>query len=258
MRFDLLKRNKAHASDKEDATRILNEDTPFAVKEAYRTLGTNFLYLPIEGRCKKVAVTSAFPGEGKTFLSINLAITLATGSEHARVLIVDADMRKSRVMRLLKNNKYSKTSGLSEFLAGIDNIPNIVKTDYPNLDAIPSGAESVNPTGLLNSARMKTLIQLVEETYDYVIFDTPPVNVVSDSLVLNDHVNGYLVATRADYSDVNSLGQAIDALKRIDAEVYGIVLSSVDLKKSVGYYHSYNKYGYSSYDNSEEKTNKSL
>ena len=254
MRINLFnKKNKAHSSDKEDAARILNDDTPFAVREAYRALGTNFLYLPIDDNCKKVAVTSAFPGEGKTFISINLAITLATGSEERKILVVDADMRKSRIMRLLNNNKYAKTNGLSEYLAGIDDVPNIVNTDYPNLDVLPSGADSVNPTGLLNSARMKSLMQIVEEKYDYVIFDTPPVNVVSDSLVLNDHINGYLVATRADYSDVNGLGQAIDALKRIDAEIYGIVLSSVDVKKGAGYYHSYNKYGYSSYDSSDEK-----
>ena len=78
-------------------------------------------------------------------------------------------------------------------------------------------------------------------------------NVVADSLLLNNCINGYLIATRADYSDVNGLSQAIDALKTIDAEIFGVVLSSVDVKKSGGYYHSYNKYGYSSYDNNGEK-----
>lgn len=247
------KKNKAHASDKEDAARILNEDTPFAVREAYRTLCTNILYLPISDKCKKIAITSAFPGEGKTFVSINLAITLATSSEHKRVLVIDSDMRKSRVMRLLKQNKYAHMSGLSEYLAGIDDVPNVVGTDYPNLDVIPSGAEAANPAGLLNSARMLELVKFVEDKYDYVLFDTPPLNVVADSLLLNDHINGYLLATRADYSDVNSLTQAINALKTIDAEIFGIVLSSVDVKKSSAYYHSYNKYGYSSYESVGEK-----
>ena len=256
MRFNLFKKNTAHASDKEDATRILNDDTPFAVKEAYRTLGANFLYLPIEDKCTKVAVTSAFPGEGKTFVSINLAITMATGSEQRKILLIDADMRKSRVMRLLNSNKYSKASGLSEYLAGIEDTPNIVKTDYPNLDVLSSGAEAANPTGLLSSSKMESLMQICNDRYDYVIFDTPPVNVVADALALNNRINGYLIATRADYSDVNSLGQALDALKKIEAEVYGIVLSSVDLKKSDGY-RSNNKYGYSSYDGSGEKKSRS-
>ena len=256
MRFNLFNKKTAHASDKEDAERILSDDTPFAVKEAYRALGANFLYLPIEDKCKKVAVTSAFPGEGKTFVSINLAITLANSSEKRRVLLIDADMRKSRVLRLLNSNKYSKTSGLSEYIAGIDDVPNIIGTNHQNLDVLSSGAEAANPTGLLSSSRMESLMQICGEQYDYIIFDTPPVNVVADALVLNDYINGYLIATRADYSDVNSLKQAVDSLKRIDAEIYGVVLSSVDLKKGEGYYRSYNKYGYSSYDKDGEKKSK--
>ncbi len=252
MKFDFMRKNKAHASDTEDAARILNDDTPFAVREAYRALCTNILYLPIADNCKKIAVTSAFPGEGKTFVSINLAITLASSSEKRRVLVIDADMRKSRVMRLLKQNKYAKSNGLSEFLAGLDPTPNIVSTEHENLDVLPSGAEAANPAGLLNSSKMQELIAYAEERYDYVIFDTPPVNVVSDSLLLNDRINGYLIATRADYSDVNNLSQAVEALKQVDAEIYGVVLSSVDVKKSAGYYHSYNKYGYSSYDRSSD------
>jgi len=252
--FNLLRKNKAHASDKEDSIRILNDETPFAVREAYRTLCTNILYLPIADKCRKIAVTSAFPGEGKTFVSINLSIALSTSSEKRKVLLIDGDMRKSRVLRLLNNNKYSNVSGLSEYLAGIDENPNIVHTEFPNLDVISSGAEAANPAGLLNSSKMKDLIRIAEEKYNYIIFDTPPVNVVSDSLLLNDLINGYLVATRADYSDVNSLSQATDALKRVEAEIYGIVLSSVNVKKSNGYYHSYNKYGYSSYENTNNKS----
>ena len=112
--FNFNKKKYAHASDKEDITRILNENTPFAVREAYRALCTNILYLPITDKCRKIAITSAFPGEGKTFVSINLGITLADSSVNRRVLIIDADMRKSRVMRLLKNNKYSSLAGKRE------------------------------------------------------------------------------------------------------------------------------------------------
>lgn len=254
MKFNFLRKNAAHATDAEDSARIINADTPFAVREAYRALCTNILYIPIEGKCKKIAVTSAFPGEGKTFVSINLAITLASSAEQRRVLVIDADMRKSRVMRLLKTNKYKHTSGLSEFLAGIDKTPGIISTEYENLDVLPSGAEAANPAGLLNSGRMKALLEYVEERYDYVIFDTPPLNVVSDALLLNDSVDGYLMATRADYSDVNNLSQALDSLKQIEADVFGVVLSSVDIKKSRGYYHSYNKYGYSNYEKTAEKS----
>lgn len=254
MAFNFSKRKQAHASDREDSARILNDYTPFAVREAYRTLCTNTLYLPIADKCRKIAVTSAFPGEGKTFISINLGITLASSAMNRKVLIIDVDMRKSRVMRLLKNNKYSSFNGLSEYLAGIDSVPNVIHTDYENLDVIPSGAEAANPTGLINSPKMRELVSWAEQQYDYILFDTPPVNVVSDSLLLNDYINGYFLAARADYSDINGLSQAIDALKKIEANVFGVVLSSVDVKKSRGYYRSYNKYGYNSYANNEEKS----
>ena len=251
--FRLNKQKLAHASDREDSARILNENTPFAVTEAYRTLCTNTLYLPIADKCRKIAITSAFPGEGKTFISINLGITLASSSADRKVLVIDADMRKSRVMRLLKNNKYSSMNGLSEYLAGISDVPNAVSTEYDNLDVIPSGAEASNPAGLINSPRMKELVAWAEERYDYIIFDTPPVNVVSDSLLLNDYINGYFIAARADYSDVNGLSQALEALKKVEATVFGVVLSSVEVKKSKGY----KKYGYSSYEGYGEKAGKS-
>ena len=250
--FKLNKQKYAHASDKEDIARILNEDTPFAVREAYRALCTNILYLPITDKCRKIAITSAFPGEGKTFVSINLGITLANSSANRKVLLVDADMRKSRVMRLLKNNKYSSLGGLSDYLAGIDEVPNVISTDYDNLDVLPSGAETANPAGLINSPRLKDLVCWAEEKYDYIIFDTPPVNVVTDSLLLNNYINGYLIAVRADYSDINAISQALEALEKVEATVFGLVLSSVEAKNGKGYYNVYNKYGYSSYENSNK------
>ena len=101
---------------------------------------------------------------------------------------------------------------------------------------------------------MRELVAWAEEKYDYVIFDTPPVNVVSDSLLLNDYINGYLIAIRADYSDVNGVFQALEALGKIEATVFGAVLSSVEAKNGKGYYHSYNKYGYNSYENAENNS----
>ena len=92
---------KAHSNDKVDELRLIDENTPFAITEAFRALYTKILYLPIEDKCRKIALTSAFSGEGKTYISINLAITLAKSSENKRVLLVDADMRKPRVARIL-------------------------------------------------------------------------------------------------------------------------------------------------------------
>ena len=86
-----------------DSMRILDDSTPFTIKEAFRTLYTNILYLPIEDKTKKIAITSAFPGEGKTYTSTNLAITIAQNSDNRRVLLIDMDMRKSSISKILDN-----------------------------------------------------------------------------------------------------------------------------------------------------------
>lgn len=234
-----------HSSIDIDVQRIVGPDTPFAVKEAYRSLYTNILYLPIEDKCKKIVITSAFPGEGKTSISVNLAYTIAQNSPESKILIVDADMRSPRVAELLSAD--SSAHGLSEFLAGIDKEPNFTKTIHPNLLFLSSGAGNANSPGLISSSRMKTLIELCDERFDFVIFDTPPINVVSDAILLSENVNGYVLATRADYSDVNSLSEAIGRLNSAEAKILGLVLCSYNAKsgktKRYGKYSKYGKYG---------------
>ena len=236
MSLKFFAKKKVHNNDKADINMLLSEKTPFAIREAFRTLYTNIIYLPIADACKKIAVTSALPGETKTYVSINLAITLAENSDNKKILLVDMDMRKPRVARLIKQ-KYGLDSkiGLSEYLAGITEEPNIIETNVPNLSILFSGASCSNPAGLINSARMAELIKSCEEKYNYIVFDTPPVNVVSDATLLANKINGYLIATRADYSNVNEVADALDALDKANANVLGFVLSDVELKKTHGY-----------------------
>ena len=117
-----------HSSVETDSQRILSDATPFAIREAYRSFYTNVLYLPIEDKCKKIVITSAFPGEGKTSVSINLAYTIAINSPESKILIIDADMRSPRVIELLSLND-KKRRGLSEYLAGIDENSLLQATD---------------------------------------------------------------------------------------------------------------------------------
>lgn len=241
---------RAHSNDKVDELRLLDENTPFAINEAFRALYTKVLYLPIEDKCRKIALTSAFSGEGKTYISINLAIALAKNSENKRVLLIDADMRKPRVARILSRyqNEQTEKGGLTEYLASIHEEPNIIQTDIPNFSILFSGKESSNPIGLINSKRMDELLAKCSESYDYIILDTPPVTVVSDAILFADKINGYIMATRANYSNINSLAEATDLIKNVGGEVYGVVLSSVNPKNTrgsygykSGYYSSYSK-----------------
>ena len=242
----LFKKKKAHSNDKIDGLRLIDDNTPFAINEAFRALYTKVLYLPIDDRCRKIALTSAFSGEGKTYISINLSITLARNSETKRVLLIDCDMRKPRVARIFSKyyNEKAEQGGLSEYLAGIHDEPNIISTDIPNLSILFSGAESANPIGLINSKRMSDLLDKCSEMFDYIILDTPPVTVVSDAVLLADKINGYIMASRADYSNINSLSEAVQMVKNVGGEVFGVVLSAVNPKNSGSAYKTYKNNGY--------------
>ena len=244
MKFGFLGKKLVHDNDVNDSLRIISEDSPFAVKEAFKTLYTNILYLNIEDKCKKIAITSAVSGEGKTFVSTNLAITLAQNSSDSKVLLIDTDMRQPRVSALLDMSQSSH--GLSEYLAGIDDTPNFVYVPDKKLTVLSAGANNVNPTKLIASKRMSELIRACEEEFDYIIIDTPPLNIVSDAILLNENINGYVLATRADYSDVKSVSEALARLNQINAEIYGVVLSSVNLKP-VSYGRLHGKYTASKY-----------
>lgn len=218
--------------------RAINENTPFAIKEAYKALYTNVRYLNISGKCKKIAVTSAVSGEGKTTVSVNLALTLAQNLEDKRILLIDADMRCPKVASALGLN--TKARGLSEYLAGIDGDPNFEYVAEHKLMVLTSGGPNVNPTKLISSERMRKLIDACEEEFDYIIIDTPPVTVVTDAALMVSNVNGYIVAVRYDYSNMNRLNECISSLEQVGGEVFGFVLSDVKMKKDNG---GYSRYG---------------
>ena len=245
-----FKKKKDHDGEIIDSKRILNPETPFAITEAFRSLYTNLLYLPIEGKCKKFAITSAFPGEGKTYSSINLAITIAENTDNKKVLLVDLDMRKSTISRLLGDfvdPSVDTKNGLAEYLTGLSEAPNIVDTKIKNLSVFFSGKNVINPTGLITSGKFEAFVKECEEKFDYVIFDTPPVMVVSDAALLVKHVDGYLITTRAEHSTTTNLSAAKESLESKGANIFGIIFTDEQLKK-FGKYSKYNKYSsYKSY-----------
>jgi len=207
---------------------IVDANTPFAIREAYKALYTNILYLNIESECKKIAVTSSFSGEAKSTMTANLAVTFAQNAEDKRILVIDTDMRKPKVATLFGVDK--KSRGLSEYLAGLDEEPNFINLPEYKLTILTSGASNVNPTKLIGSRRMAEFLHKCEGEFDYVFIDTPPINVVTDAILLNGHVDGYVISAREDHSNVVELNDCLETLNRIGAEVYGIVLSSAKIK----------------------------
>lgn len=210
--------------------KLLRLRSPFSVTEAYRGARTNLMFLPHEGNCQKIVVTSSLAGEGKSLNCANLAIALAQNGK--RVILLDCDMRKPKVHHLF--HRY-QSPGLSEYLAGIEEQPAVHHSnDVEGLHILAAGGTPPNPTELLSSARMGQLFSLLEEQYDYILLDTPPVNVVSDALVLSDKVAGYIMLVRAEVTDRSDLEQALLKLRQVDANVLGFLLNDVN-PKTAGY-----------------------
>ncbi len=223
---------------------ILNEKTSFAVSEAYRMARTNIFYLPTKNSCKKIVIASAVAAEGKSTCGINISKILAQAGK--KVLLIDADMRRPRIARYLA---IDKQEGLSEYLAGISDNAEIIKNTDFGFDIIVSGNVSSSSAELLATPRVSTLLDECSQNYDYIIIDTPPVNVVTDATVLADKIDGYLLTVRAGFSNVDDIKQMVHSLEQVDAKILGIMLENVDPKTEIyGKYSRYGKYGkYSRY-----------
>ena len=212
----------------------------FQVSEAYKMIRTNLLFALSTTNSRTVIFSSAEPGAGKSTLSGNLAIVMAqTGS---RVALVDADMRKPSQHR---NFKIPRTMGLSKILSGLNTLDECICRDVkPNLDVIPAGTIPPNPSELLGSARMLSLLEELQEKYDYVFVDMPPLCVVADALVVAPNVAGVVLVSRHKQTTYDELNDAIENVKLSNANLLGVVLTCV-VQEAFGYgrYGRYSRYG---------------
>lgn len=218
----------------EQHKRLLGEFSAFSVRESYRTLRANIRFSLQGDGCKTFCITSSAQGEGKTITITNLAISFAEAGQ--RVLLIDADLRRPAVARLLMENG---TPGLSNVLAGIVSEEEAIRSSaYEGLDVLFAGDIPPNPAELLGSPRMAQLIEKLSKRYDYILVDTPPVNVVSDTGIVANVLNGVLVLARQDKSRKDNLKRAMDSLKLAGANVIGCVLNGVprESKTTYGYY----------------------
>ena len=237
-------------------TTILNKKTAFAISEAYKAARTNIMFsLKDKKECKIIAVTSANPGEGKSTNAINFAVSFAQMGE--RVAIIDGDMRKPSVHKYfdIKNKK-----GLSNILGGFESVADcIYHDDVTGLDVITSGHIPPNPAELLSSGEMDTLLETLSGRYDYIIIDTPPVNIVTDVTVLSKKVDGVILIVRHNVTSTDSIERCINTLNFTGAKILGFVINSIDITSYRGKYsykrmyrrgykyYSYKRYGYGKY-----------
>ena len=220
----------------------------FAASEAYKLLRANILFSASgEEKCQIIGITSSVRGEGKTTTSMNIAYTFAEAGK--RVLLIDGDMRLPQVAKTLKLHA---KPGLSNYLAGQTGgkIPVQPTTLNPNFFAIACGDIPPNPSELLGSPAMEKLLHFLSERFDCVIIDLPPINIVSDALVLSKLCDGYLVVVRQDYTSRRELNICTDQLNYVNAKLFGFVMTHSTTGKKGSYKGRYfssrygGRYGY--------------
>lgn len=239
--FKKHKEDEGHSPDM-----LMNKTTPFAVTEAFKKLRTNlrFTLAASDSELPNVtAVSSSIPGEGKSITSANLAISMA--QINSKILLIDADMRKPVQHQLFE---CSRDSGLSSVLAGTDTLEAAtVKEVREHLDLLPAGPIPPNPAELLASKNMTKLLSEVSKQYDFVIIDTPPVDVVTDALVFAGQLAGLVLVVRPDNCRHALLQRTLSAIELAGIKILGVVTSDHSGEGSLSpsykgnYYKSYSK-----------------
>lgn len=219
---------------------IVSKTAPFSYVEAFKALRTNLNFVSVNSSLKKLVITSAIPNEGKSSVAVNLAVTLAeTGS---KVLIVDCDLRKPILHKYLKLGK-TNSKGVTGILSGESTIDDsVVFFRDIKISVLVAGAIPPNPAELLGSKKMKELIKALETRFDYIIFDTPPVSVVTDSAVLTQFTDGVLLVIRQNLATIEQVKLAKKSLESVNANIVGAVLNNFNTAKSgknSGYYYYY-------------------
>jgi capsular exopolysaccharide synthesis family protein len=207
--------------------------------ESFRSVRTNLQFLNAERSKTSIAVTSTISGEGKTFVSLNLAGIIAFGEK--KVIVCDLDMRKPKIH---KGFNAPNDKGMSTLLIGKHSMDECIqKSTLANLDFITAGPVPPNPSELIISKRMDAIMEQLLEHYDYVIFDTPPVGLVTDGVSLLKKVDIPVYVFRAEYSQKPFI-QVADKLINENLINLNVVLNGVDLDRNrYTYRYSYG-YGY--------------
>jgi polysaccharide biosynthesis transport protein len=217
-------------------------DVRSLISEAYRNLRTSILLSSSSGyRQKVLLVTSSLAGEGKTTTAINIAITLSQTGD--KVVLLDCDMRNPRVHRILD---LKNSAGMSTFLSGNSDLSSLIQqSQIPNLFVVPAGRIPPNPAELVGSPRMKQGLTLLEEHFDHIVIDSPPVLSVADARILGAIADGVVLVIKGGETPKPAVLRTKRLLQEVNAHLIGTLLNSVDVHSADYYYYSkYYAYGY--------------
>lgn len=235
--------NKKKRAESASRLDVLCPESPFVYSEAYKTLRTNLSFTGVSRRSKRILVTSAVAGEGKSTVSANLAISLAeTG---AKVLLIDCDLRSPSIHRILRLRGES-LKGLSMLLSGEAELKDCLYL-HPqyHFHFIAAGTIPPNPSELLSSPNMQELLNVLSERFDYIICDAPPIGIVTDAAVISAYCDGAILVVKQRSTTRNQVRVAKDSLEAVNANILGVVLNQFDLgTQTDGRYSRYHYYDY--------------
>lgn len=217
----------------------LHKNLAFTATEQYKLLRANLDFtLPENEKCPVIGVTSSMRGEGKSTTAINLSYVLA--ERGSKVLLIDGDLR---IPTVAKKMGIKTTHGLTDLLIGNGaQLSEYQSEQLKNWFIIPSGKIPPNPSELLGSSRMGSILSKLKESFDYIIIDLPPVNIVSDALSVANNITGMLVVIREDYTEKKELERCFRHLKLSNVRVLGCVMN--ESKSGSSTYKKYKKYRY--------------
>ena len=233
------------AGGKDAAKQAYLKEPNSVFSESIRTARTGVLLSSIDEDHKVLVVTSSVPGEGKTTFAMNLAFAHA---QTKRVLLIDADMRRPSIAKTLGFDK--NTAGLSEYISGVAPASQvIVSLDETEAKLLPAGHIPPNPLELLLSPKFALAINRLKELFEVIVIDTPPVQLVSDALIISQLATGVIYVIKADDTPFPLARQGIIKVRRSGASILGVALNQLDFKRADRYYGEYSgyaNYGYKS------------
>lgn len=211
---------------------IAEHDPKSPISEIFRTLRTNIQFMNTKGKLKTILVTSTLPGEGKSWVSANLAVTFAQAGK--KVVIIDADMRKGRQYTIFG---VSPRPGLSNYLSGVldgeeinEDLSNYIQeTEVENLYVISAGNIPPNPSELLIAPQMVSLLDQLKEMCDIIIIDGTPSQLVTDSLILTRLVDSTIIVTAQKHTKKEDLKRVITNIQNVGGKIAGVVVNKVTM-----------------------------
>lgn len=223
---------------------IVHSDSKSPISETFRTLRTNIQFINNKEKVQTILVTSTLPREGKSFVSANLAVVFAQVDK--KVLLIDADMRKGRQYGIFE---LSPKPGLSNYLLDssekdVDIKEYIQKTEVENVSVMVAGSIPPNPSELLVSDNMIKTLNKLKEEYDIIILDGPPVEMVTDSVILTRIVDTSIIVASSNETKKDNLHKVIASIQNVEGKIAGIVVNKMrvtakEYKK--GYYYGNDK-----------------